>query len=92
MATREHWVIDAHGRSLDLTSDGQAPPASADLNIRRRREWLSVVVGVTAVLVGGVVGIVLINAIHDIAVTVAGTGVAGVLLKALLAPFHRRER
>ncbi|WP_445520974.1 hypothetical protein [Streptomyces sp. NEAU-174] len=90
MSEKRHLVTDAHGRSLDLMSVGQVPPVPADAGTRRHGKFP--VLGITAVLVGGVVGIVLINAIHDIAMTAAGTGVAGVLLKALLAPFHRRER
>jgi hypothetical protein len=94
MTGKRHLVTDAHGRLLDLMSVGQvsqAPQVPADLSTQRRRLMPSVV-GVTAVLVGGVVGIVLIVAIRDIAMTVAGTGVSGVLLKALLAPSSQRER
>ncbi|MGR3935228.1 hypothetical protein [Streptomyces sp. BRA346] len=84
MTAQAHWVIDAHGRSLDLTF--------ADSSTRRRREWGPAVVGITAVLVVGVVGMVLINGIHDVAMTVARTGITGVIVKALLAASSRQER
>lgn len=91
MTEKRHLVTDAHGRSLDLTAVGQVVQVSVDPSPRRRRLVPSVV-GVTAVLVGGVVAVVLIVAIHDIAMTVAGTGATGMIFKALLAPSSRQER
>ncbi|WP_413804244.1 hypothetical protein [Streptomyces sp. OE57] len=90
MSKRRHVVTDAHGRSLDLTAIGQAPQVPAHPSPQHR--LIPSVVAVTAVLVGGVVGIALINAIHDIAMTVAGTGATGLIFKALLATSSRQER
>ncbi|GAA1143325.1 hypothetical protein GCM10009577_79160 [Streptomyces javensis] len=90
MSEKRHLVTDAHGRSLDLMSVGQVPPVPADAGTRRHGKFP--VVGITGVLVGGAVGIVLIIAIRDIAMTLAGTSVGGVVLKALLAPSRRQER
>jgi hypothetical protein len=49
-----------------------------------------VAVRVTAIMVGGLVGSVLLVVIRDIVTTVASTSVTGLIVKALLAP--RRDR
>ncbi|GAA0897924.1 MULTISPECIES: hypothetical protein [Streptomyces violaceusniger group] len=90
MSEKRHLVTDAHGRSLDLMSVGQVPAVPAEGGTRRHRRLSAV--GITGALVGGAVGIVLIIAIRDIAMTLAGTGIGGVILKALLAPSSRQER
>lgn len=52
----------------------------------------AVIVRVTLVLTGGAVAVVLLLVVRDIVTTVAGTGLAGLILKALLTPSGRRDK
>ncbi|MFF7452034.1 MULTISPECIES: hypothetical protein [unclassified Streptomyces] len=94
MTDDRHLVTDAHGRSTDLTSN--APGIGCRCGDRaplpRTRHWARAAVAITAILTVGLVVSVLLLVVRDIVTTVAGTGVTGLILKALLAPSNRRDR
>ncbi|WP_037680692.1 hypothetical protein [Streptomyces griseus] len=94
MTDDRHLVTDAHGRSTDLTSN--APVIGCRCGERaplpRTRHWARAAVAITAILTVGLVVSVLLLVVRDIVTTVAGTGVTGLILKALLAPSNRRDR
>lgn len=84
-------MLDAHGRQINLTATNAQPAHTHPCTCARTSRG-AVVVRVTVVLIGGLVVSVLLVVIRDIVTTVAGTGVTGLILKALLAPSNRRGR
>lgn len=92
-----HTVADAHGRNIDLTATGPAPthdcPCTRPFEgARPRGRPGAAVIRVAAVLAAGLVASVLLIAVRDIVVTMASTGIGGLILKVLLMPSNKRDR
>ncbi|MEZ0095003.1 hypothetical protein [Streptacidiphilus sp. EB129] len=95
MNDTRHLITDAHGRPIDLTSNGQAATAAHSCTAHPRRRT-PIVVLLAAVLVGGLLLALLLIVIRDIVTTLIGTSFVstalGTALKALLARSNRREQ
>nr|WP_024126120.1 hypothetical protein [Streptomyces sp. FR1]AHE38738.1 hypothetical protein pFRL2_63c [Streptomyces sp. FR1] len=94
MTDNRHLVTDAHGRSTDLTTNlpvtgcrcgGRGP-------LPKSRHWAKAAVVITVILTAGLVVSVLLLAVRDIVVAVAGSSVTGFLFKVLFASSDRRDR
>jgi hypothetical protein len=93
-----HYVADAHGRTIDLTTNGPTSIRSSPGTTPVAEAWErgrprgAVVARVTFILTSGLVAAVLLVVIRDIVTTVASTSVTGLVLRALLTPSNWRER
>jgi hypothetical protein len=92
-----HTVADAHGRHVDFTLTGATPThcspcARPVIGARSRGRPGAVVIRLAAILAAGLVVSVLLVVIRDIAITVANTGLTGLVVKALLTSSNRRDR
>jgi ABC-type cobalamin transport system permease subunit len=95
MNDTRHLITDAHGRPIDLTSNGHAAAPAHTCTAHPQRRTPAVVL-LAAVLVGGLLLALLLIVIRDIATTLIGTSFVGtalgIALKALLTRANRRER
>jgi hypothetical protein len=91
MAKQRFAVTDAHGRLVTLIPAEQQPQTQAVPAPRARRQHGSTAVTIAGIFVGGVVAVVLLIVIRDIATTVAGGGVTGLILQGLFR-LCRKER
>jgi len=94
MTANRYWATDAHGRPM--VSTPRNPVTNCWCSGRTRppkaRNWAKAVVVSTAILTSGLVVSTLLLVVRDIALAVAGSSGAGLLLKALFAPSDQRDR
>jgi hypothetical protein len=92
MIEKRFAVTDAHGRLVTLTPGEQQPEIHIAPVLRPRQPRSNAVVTIAGIFVGGAVAVVLLIVIRDVATTVAGGGITGLLLQGLLKLCNRRER
>jgi hypothetical protein len=90
VAGHRHVITDAHGRALDLTSPQPHRPPPLPRKTVGRWDGQTVVT-VVAIVTTGIVAAVLLVVIRDILMTSLAGGAAGLLLRSLLAPGHRKS-
>jgi hypothetical protein len=92
MNDTRHLTTDAHGRSIDLTSNGQAPLSTpAHSCTAHPQQGTPTVIILAALLFSALLLALLLIVIRDIATMLIGPSILGTALKALLARSNRRS-